>query len=368
VKFTIAAGVLANALALAALRTDRKKPAHGAVRIVVGDDDLSLTCADAYTSIIGTVPANVVESGHVAVAADRLAALSAGFAAGAMMTVTAEPSAAVVVAGNSRSRLAIIPWTDLPDVPAITDDDETGRIEIDTADCLRLFEPLAAASTEPTRKFLCGMFMHNDATCGQLIAVGTDGVQLIRVAIVAGKFSQDRTAILPTQASALLQRLIKGAKPKRIMLRRSLSSLGVIGTGFEFTTRMIEGPYPEYERLIPEASSDAVTVDRAELLAALARLGAVATTVDTPLVALVWNAGALNLSLARQPDDGVDRLVADGSGAAKVALPLTQFSALINQIPGDRIRLDCTEGRPLIVMGTGNKLAILARSAWNFYR
>ena len=122
-KLVAQASVLANAVTLAATAMRRKPLA----RVVTADDAVSVTCSDNHIAISANAAATVLEPGAVALSADRLAAVTSGFPASAMVTMSTAEGAAAVVCGNSRSRLAIVPWTDLPSVLAI--ESEIGRVE-----------------------------------------------------------------------------------------------------------------------------------------------------------------------------------------------------------------------------------------------
>jgi hypothetical protein len=105
-----------------------------------------------------------------------------------------------------------------------------------------------------------------------------------------------------------------------VTLRRSQRLLAVVTPEFEFTTQLIAGPFPDYQRVIPAVSGNSAACDRAELLAALARLEAV-STADAALVALVFGGAAhVDVYLARQPDDGRDAIDAEVTGVAMTAL------------------------------------------------
>ena len=297
------------------------------------------------------------------VSADRLAALVAGFAPGAPVTLSATESIAMIVCGNSHSRLSIVPWNDLPDVLAI--DSAIANVEVGGGECLLLLEPLsAAAARNSTRFYLCGIFLH---TVGdQLIAVCTDGVRLIRVGISAAEFSATRDLILPQEAAMVLRWLVTRTKPDKVMLRRSQNLLAVTGPDFEFVSRLIDFKYPAYEAVVPVVSPNAVPLtapncSRRFLVWRRSRL----------LTRRCWRClgltqGRSKLFLARQPDDGADAIAAQAHGAAKIAVPISQLSAMIDEFKGERIQLEAAG--PLVIRSKGEKLALLMPSAWNFER
>jgi len=365
VKIVAHAGALANALALAAAaRPNKKNPALGAVRIVSSDGAVSVTCTDNSIAITAKAAAEVIGPEQAAIAADRLASLTAGFAAGEKVTISTDESLATIVCGSSRSRLPVLPWDDLPAVPAI--DDEIGCVEISSADCLMLLGPLPAAASEAARFFLRGIFWHSIE--GRLVAVATDGVRLIRTCIAASKFSESRDLIVPREAAAALAKLVKGTRPGKLTLRRSRTLLAVDGAGFTFVSRLIDSQYPVYEAVIPPASLTSATVVRAELLAVLSRLAAVAT-VEPPLLALSFGGSpGLNVFLARQPDDGSDCIAAETTGSARVAVPPSQLEAMLSEFSSTHLRIEATTGQPVVIRGDGEKLALISQCAWNFNR
>jgi DNA polymerase III sliding clamp (beta) subunit (PCNA family) len=358
-KIIVKAGPIAAALALgtSAIRANKSGP----VRLVADGDMLSVTCADAHSSFITNLAATVVEPGECIVPADRLAALAAGFPAGAQISISSDCSGASIANGNSLYKLPIIPADDLPAALAI--DTATAEIEIGGEDLLYLLDPLFAASQEKHRFNICGLFLHSVGD--QLVAAATDGMRLCKVSVPADTFSVCRDLTIPSKPAAMLRKIILQIKPKLVTLRRSRTLISFSAASFAYTSRLIDGAYPQYENVIPAASPNAVGCDRAELVAALSRLAAVANSEPPPLIALCWSeAGSLCLSLARQPGDGIDTIAADGKGSARFAVTLAGLSGMLAEFSGPRIRFEAGTG-PMAIQG-GDKLAWLVTSAWNF--
>jgi DNA polymerase-3 subunit beta len=363
-RITATAAVLEAALKQAGMAAIRRAifAAFGAVRFVA-DDELTIAGSNDI-SIAAGVNADIAEAGHCAVAAEKIAALISSFKDTAEVTISATDSMMTIVSGNSRSRLPLVPWDNLP--PPLAIEAQTGWTEIHGDELLTLLEPLAAASREETRYYLNGIFLHS--VDHELVSVATDGTRLIRTAVAADTFSRSADLILPRENAAILQRLAKSIKPaEKVGLRRSGRLFAVTAPGLEFTTKLIDATYPNYGRIIPAASNNAVTCNRAELLAALSRLEAVASAEVTPLVALAWEKDRLGLLLARQPLDGSDALDAQVAGHGRIAVSIEQFSGLLNEFSGARLRLEAANKRsPLLIRGDGNKLGLLMPCQWNF--
>jgi DNA polymerase-3 subunit beta len=371
VKFTAKAGDLAGALGLAASAMRANKQTSEPVRFAAANDVLSITGADPHTALVTLVQASVVEAGECALSADRLAALVAGFAVGVQLMIGASDSGATVAYGNGKYRLPVVPGTDLPAPLALNV--ATAGIEIGGDDVLFLLEPLFIAVDEETRFRMGGLFLHS--VDGRLVGVATNGVGLVRVSIPAAEFSLGRDLILPSKPAAALRRIIMQMKPKKhVTLRRSRSLIEVSGSGFSFTSRLIDSVFPPYEAIVPAPSPNVITCARAELLAALARLAAVANVDHPPLLSVSWtDAGQLCLTLARQPRDAADIVAAETRGIAKFAVPLWQLVEMLNDFKAERIRFETRASGPLVIQGDGGamnakntKLALLMPAAWNF--
>jgi DNA polymerase-3 subunit beta len=361
VKFCTKGGCLGDALTVAALCVR----AIGPARIVVGEDGMSIAASDGKVSIVVAVAgANVVEPGRVAVAIDRLVALVSCVPTNALISISTTETAALIVSGNSRSRMPLVPWADLAPVITIADNDEIGRVELSDSDCVDLFAPLVAAGSEKTRFVLASVFWQTVG--GRLYAVSSNGYKLMKVSVPAGEFSQDRTLVIATEDAITARRIIKQARSGLLTLRRSQALLSINGPTFTFTTRLIDHAYPGYEHLLPPASPISVTCVRSELLASAARLRAVSSAED-PLVAISWTgAGQLDVCLARQPHDASDAIAAEVVGTARIAVPLAQFTSMLGEFKDRRVRLEAQEPGPLVIRGETPMLGVIARADWRW--
>ncbi|MEH2526742.1 MULTISPECIES: DNA polymerase III subunit beta [unclassified Bradyrhizobium] len=363
-QIKLQACVLAGALALTGAIARGGKNASPAAHIVVGDSVEIRSTDKSLGTITATIDAVVDEPGETAVSADRLASLAASFAAGAQVALNTTSGGMRIFCGNSRCRLNVIPIADLP--PPIAIDGMVSVIEISAADCLRLMEPIAAAGHEDTRYYLNAIFLHSIAA--RLVGVATDGLRLIRTDIAAGEFSIDRTCIVPARTSIALRKILMQTKPSRVVIRRSKSLIEFSTREFRFVSRLIDGGtgYPGYEAVVPQPAPNWLICNRRELLSALARLTAV-STADRAQAALSWgdNAGRLNVFLARQPADGLDLVNAETHGAAKVAVPIGQIMAMLDEFAGANIHIE-TAGEQPVVFRDGDKLALIVRAKWNF--
>ena len=191
----------------------------------------------------------------MATSATKLNALLAAFAPGSSVEIAMNGNMIQISSTKSCYRLPTLP--DAPAAFAITG--EIDRIELPRADCLRLFEVLPAAGTEQSRYYLCGVFLQTIQDA--LFSVATNGVQLLRVGVVADHFSDDERLIVPAPAATMMRRLLRGAKADSVTMRRSRGLLSVTAPGsFELVTALIDASYPDYRescRTLPAILSPA---------------------------------------------------------------------------------------------------------------
>jgi DNA polymerase-3 subunit beta len=360
-KLTARASSLDAALSLATMATRKGKVAP-TIHVIATGSAVSFTCSAPGISVRVSADAKVGAPGSITVG-DRLAALVAGFDPKADITIAIENDTATISCGRGRYRLPVVP--DPGAVLALKD--ETASVEVSGDDLLALLEVLPGAGTEATRRYLCGVFFHN--VNNQLVSVCTDGVRLLRAAVVAGTLSIDEHLIVPTKVAHALARLVQQTKASTVTLRRSRTLFSVTAPAFELTTSLIDATFPRYQCVIPAASSNSASCVRSELADALARLDAVGADNDGgPLVALSWtDGGPLRLFLPRQPLDAADAINAEVRGSAQVAVSLAQLRLMVNTFDDDRLQIESADSSaPIAMRGERDKLGVLSSCRWKF--
>ena len=208
-----------------------------------------------------------------------------------------------------------------------------------------------AACTSSTRYYLNGVLLRD--VSGGLSGVATDGYRLVQVIVSGAALGAD--LIVPNGATEIILKLLKVSKAAELALCHSSTLLELAGGAFVFTSKLIDGSYPDVSRAIPAPSGNAVVVCREELLRAVRRVVAVAgkDTKAIPLVGLEWDAAdpaALHLSLAGWDvaDDVVEASAVTGVG--RIAVNAAYFAEHIDEFVGTRIRLDQHDPRSPVLL------------------
>jgi len=352
-KVSVNAGELAGALALAAsLSSDsrhaRKIAALEAVHVKPADGAVIIGANVLDHALELTLPAVVEAPGEVAVSSSRLAALAAGFPQGATIGIASDGNVARVTSGRSRFRLPTIPLDTLCPAPTITE--EAGHVDLAREETIALLRPIFAMAREAARYYLCGVLLC-DAADG-LAAVATDGKRIARAAVpgVWG-LSQDHHLIVPAPAIKIVGRLLGDKSVERVTLRCSETLLAVEGAQFVFTSKLVDGTFPDYTRILPQPCGNSITVERAELLQALERLAAVAEEEHRRVAGLQWAADEPALLLClRDTDTANDAVAAEVTGSGRVAVSIDHVAELLEVFGGTRVRFDSRSGADPILI------------------
>jgi DNA polymerase-3 subunit beta len=296
------------------------------------------------------VAADVTDPGVHAVDADKLTGLVNGFQKGAQVSIASTDSQVEIRAGRSRYRLPALPPADFPD--PLTSDDGAVRFSVPASDFSDLLgPPEIAMSSQATRPHLNGMFLHR--TSEGLATCATDGFNLVRVQSDVRVPPFDPIILPRDRISDLQAHLDKGDVDLEICPRLFTITAGAR----RYTTKLIDGTFPPYEKVVPPINDNAIIVTRADLLAALQRLRVLLGEHNT--IVLKWGDGAPTLTLAphRGTEAADEEIEADGGSiaAGEFITPAVRLAELMSVMPYDEVKLTFTDSRtPMRIEGANN--------------
>lgn len=303
---------------------------------------LRATATDMDVQVTSSVAAIVDEPGSVTAPARRLLEIAKALPGGAQIGLKHEPTAdprLVVQCARSRYQLPILPATDFPVMAAPKG---AASFDLDRDALKRLLDLTRfAASHEETRPLLRGVRLHINASQGEttLRAVATDGHRLA-CADMPWQDEADFTGItIPTKSADEIRRLLDVA-PHRVRLTASESLLKVDADQVEIITRLVDGGYPEYQRVIPRANPNGAAID-AQLLEAALQRSAVLADGKANICRLDFEKGRLVLS-ARSEDGGhvSEELEIDYTGAPlQVGLNNRYVRDMLGRVKGETLHL-----------------------------
>lgn len=249
------------------------------VLIKASGSELQLKATDLEREVVETVPAQVSQSGAITVPAHMLHDIVRKLPDGSEVELTrdAERERLTITAGPSRFAVQTLAADDFPDLAA---GEMTHTFEVPAADLKMLIEKTRfAISTEETRYYLNGIYLH-PAQRGQtavLRGVATDGHRLAQLDLELPKGAAGMPGIIvPRKTVHELHRLIEdgaasismGVSPAKVRFE--------IGT-ITLTSKLIDGSFPDYERVIPKGNDKALKVSNNQFKAAVDRVSTIAS-------------------------------------------------------------------------------------------
>jgi DNA polymerase-3 subunit beta len=278
-------------------------------------EGLQLKATDLDIEVVETIPADVAQGGATTVPAHVLYDIVRKLPEGAQVSLETQGEGGgqmLIRSGRSRFTLQALPETDFPDLAA---GDLPHRFTLPAADLKSLIDKTQfAISTEETRYYLNGIYLHTlDDPSGTLLrAVATDGHRLARVEMPAPEGSGGMPGIIvPRKAVAEIQKLVEGGEdavllelsPAKVRLTFGGANGDGLGTGrVVLTSKLIDGTFPDYQRVIPNGNDKRLTVERGDFARAVDRVSTISSERGRA-VKLAIADGRLTLTV-NNPDSG----------------------------------------------------------------
>ncbi len=274
------------------------------------DGSVELVGTDLELQIRTGFSATVKGPGAITLPARKITDICRALPDGADVRIKVEGDKAVVSSGRGRYTLSTLPADGYPLMSP-----EVGGIclELEQAQLRKLLEKTGFAMAQhDVRYYLNGLLL--EVQPGGLTAVATDGHRLAKVTIdCESDVTEAMQVILPGKTVSELKRLLTGSDDKA-RLRISERTIQIQTAEAQITSKLIDGRYPEYDRVIPRNPERLAVADRSALRQALSRT-AILSNEKYKGVRVTFDAGLLRLQ-AHNPeqDEAEEELELDYSG------------------------------------------------------
>jgi DNA polymerase-3 subunit beta len=302
-----------------------------------------LKATDLDLEMTERLAADVAQKGAVTLPAHILYDIVRKLPDGSQVTLEAdgEQGQLLLRSGRSRFQLQSLPESDFPDLAA---GDIGHSFALAGADLERLIDKTQfAISNEETRYYLNGIFLHTIEDGGQMVlrAVATDGHRLARVEMPAPEGSIGMPGvIIRRKAVAEVQKLVEdlgGEVRLEISSTKARFTFGDPTAGqVVLTSKLIDGTFPDYVRVIPTGNDKTLVVDRGLFAQAVDRVSTISSERGRA-VKLAVAEGKLTLSVTN-PDSGsaVEELDADYEAAPlDIGFNARYLLDIMGQLDGD---------------------------------
>ena len=305
-KFSIERAALLKAVAQAQSVVERRNtiPILANVLIEAQDSDVRFRATDLDIEVVDRADAQVERAGATTVSAVLLHEIVRKLPDGSLVTLTDDGAKGrlTVEAGRSNFSLATLPKEDFP---VMATSEYSSNFSAPAVVLRRLFDKSKfAISTEETRYYLNGVYMHiSDSDGGKVLrCVATDGHRLARIdAELPSGAAEMPGVIVPRKTVGELRKLLDDDEAK-IAVSVSETKIRFATPDITLTSKVIDGTFPDYTRVIPQGNTRKLEVDAAEFAKAVDRVATVSSE-RSRAVKLKLEEDKLTLSV-NSPDSG----------------------------------------------------------------
>ena len=318
------------------------------ILLIAKDGKLTMKATDVKVAFETTIPVNVIEEGSTTVFCDKLVSIILSLPQGEIeMEQTEQKMIVKSSLKKARFQLKTIPDNDFP---IFLDTDNVKFFEIPNKDFKEsIRNTIFATSDDETRYFLNGIYIEYKE--GQLRFVATDGrrIAIVKKGLVNTVIEEFKGIIvLPKVLNIIYKRL---SDEGSISIGITEKNVFFFFNNYKFYSILIDGQYPNYERVIPENQTKFFEADRKEFLEALKR---VALMVEQKSKRVFLNLSNDNLIISSQESEiGVAKeevpCIFSGDDVL-ISLNYTYLEEPIKTIASDKIRINFEEPTKAIIL------------------
>ncbi len=323
---------------------------EGGIRLMATDLDLQVN---------ETVEAQVQQAGATTVSAHTLFDIARKLPEGSQVEISAAEGKMQINAGRARFNLATLPRDDFP---VIAEGELPTRFELPAATLRQIIDKTRfAISTEETRYYLNGIFLHvSDEAQPVLKAAATDGHRLARVTVPRPEGAQGMPdVIIPRKCVAELRKLLDEVDGTvQISLSESKIRFG-LGNAI-LTSKLIDGTFPDYSRVIPTANDKLLKIDPKSFMEGVDRVATIASE-KTRAVKMALDRDRITLSVT-SPENGTAAEEVPGDYAAdsfEIGFNARYLMDILGQIEGDTVEVHLADAAAPTLLRENDKAPAL---------
>ncbi len=333
------------------------------LKIQVTAQALTVTGSDLEVELVASMPLNegaCLQAGETTVPARKLIDICKSLPSAALVDLQiTEDQRCILKSGNSRFVLGTLPAEDYPLLS--TENSQGTQVTVTQRELKRLFEKTAfAMAVQDVRFYLTGTLLEIDAN--QLRAVTTDGHRLALCETAAqSTAAQPIQAIVPRKAVGELQRLLSVEDDQlSLLIGRELLNVTITvanrdkeqgDTTVRFTTKLIDGKFPDYRRVIPRGGDKHVIIAHDVFKQSLQRV-AILSNEKLRGVFLNFNADLLQLR-ANNPeqDEAIEDLAIQYADAPmEMSFNAQYLLEVLGVLDGDDVSMSMTEANQSVLV------------------
>ncbi|MEP6989765.1 MAG: DNA polymerase III subunit beta [bacterium] len=298
-RFTISREKLQEGLAAVAASIPAKTtlPVLANILVETTEKGIRLSGTDLDIAVSTEVVADVENAGAITIPAKKLTEIARELSPSPVKIAAAGEQRITLDCGRSHFKILGLPRDEFPSFPTVRFN-ESWRIR--SGDLQKLISHTAfAVSTEESRPILNGVLWELKPDSMRMVA--TNGHRLAKMEVpITSSGTPSADLIIPPKALDQIRRLFPA--DEELEIARGDNHLGFRSPFTSVFTRLIEGPYPNYDQVIPKDNDRVAIADKSALTSALKRMSVIASD-QTHRIRLSFNSGILRFSV-QTPDLG----------------------------------------------------------------
>jgi len=342
-KFAVSREALIKPLQLVAGVVEKRQtlPVLANVLMVLEGDKLSLTGTDLEVEIVGRLQLSEVSGdGEITVPAKKFLDICRALPEGSKIEFSLSDQKVTVKSGKTRFTLSTLPANDFPAVDQGADD---LNFACEQKEVKRLIDRTSfAMAQQDVRYYLNGMLW--EVRNQEIRVVATDGHRLAMctrpVNVVV---DQNKQAILPRKGVIELSRLLNESD-ETVEVSIGTSHIRAITKDYTFTSKLVDGKFPDYERVLPKGGDKIILGDRAELKQAFARTS-ILSNEKYRGVRLELSSGVLTI-VANNPEqeEAQDQVTVEYEGESlEVGFNVSYLQDVSNVLDSEKIKITLSD-------------------------
>ena len=309
------------------------------VLLVAKDNELSVTATDLEVELVAQTEVSVETGGETTVSGRKLLDICRALPEGSDIDISVSGEKAIVRSGRSKFSLATLPAAEFP---AVEDIKAGQTIEVDQAVLGRLIEKTHfSMAQQDVRYYLNGMLLETGGK--HLRAVATDGHRLALCEAELGGALDEQQVIVPRKGVLELQRLMSGEGTLNIELGPNHVRIQL--EGIRFTSKLIDGRFPEYDRVIPKESSNELTADCLAFKGALQRTAILSNEKYRGIRLIIRDSGVVMQAHNPEQEEAEEELEVEYSGEdIEIGFNVNYLLDALGAVGGDAVTLSVLDG------------------------
>ncbi|NDF13020.1 MAG: DNA polymerase III subunit beta [Proteobacteria bacterium] len=333
------------------------------IKIETEEGALRLTATDMDLTATETIAGTISEEGAVTVPAHTLYEIVRKLPDGSQVNLESDAKSAQlkVTSGNAKFSLSYLPAEDFPTMP---EGSLSHQFNLTAKDCAILIERTRfAMSSEETRYYLNGIYLHvanNASGEAALKAVATDGHRLARIETAMPEGAKGMPGIIiPRKTVTELSKLLQ-ENTGDVNIALSETKIRFASGNIVLLSKLIDGTFPDYERVIPASNDKILEIDAAQLSQAIDRVSTVSTD-KSRAIKLALSKGKLTLS-ANSPENGTAEEEVGAhfdADAMEIGFNSKYMLEMMTQLEGDTAQFLLSDpAAPVIVRDPSDAMAL----------